>query len=101
VLWSPFPQKTYLRCPNIDDFVLLKRVFAQLETECVHLVFSEENEFGILIVGHHEDLDPVALAELLGVPQDEENDDEQVDVFEETPDRQPQKDGGSIAPPDP
>jgi hypothetical protein len=76
VVHTRFPARTYLAFDNDAEFFTLNPILAILGAEC-HLILPADNDTpGTMIVGDQEDLDPVALANAIGMSQTPPDDDE-------------------------
>jgi hypothetical protein len=71
VIHRQFPGKTTVQFHCMFQSVLLTNVFAMLGGDSCLLVTPEEDRPGLLAVMHQEHVNPVLLAEAVGIPQDE------------------------------
>jgi hypothetical protein len=69
VIWTPFPKRGDLFYRDKAEFMVLRGLFAQLHAECLVVVECQPDRVGLLAVGHHEGLNPRAVAEAIGMPQ--------------------------------
>jgi hypothetical protein len=69
VVETRYPSKTFLEYQDEDQLDLLRRVLAPLGAAIVVLREPDETCSGDLVIGHSEEIDPVLLAEGVGVEQ--------------------------------
>jgi hypothetical protein len=73
VLHSPYPERTVLRFMEEGEARLLLDLFALLRSDAQVVIPPENGRPGMLVVSHLEGLDPVGLAEAIGISQPAED----------------------------
>jgi hypothetical protein len=68
VVYNPFPRRTFLSFNDPGQGQLLVKLFASLGADA-EVVFNPREGCSIVAVSHAEGLDPVALANALGIAQ--------------------------------
>jgi hypothetical protein len=83
IVFQGFPCRSHVRYQGKDAEGILMSIFRLLFCECFPIwPVSEEKPDGVLAVAHDDGTDPVALAEAIGIPQDEPSQDTPMDVLE-------------------
>jgi len=75
-----YPLYTRLSFGNKDDYYLLWSILSCLGVESKDLSLVKGDSSGCMMVRHDEDIDPIALANAIGIPQEDDGE-EQYESF--------------------
>lgn len=84
VLYSPYPQRSRLEFQEEVELIMLLDIFRLLGAEGQAVIMPTKGKPGTLVISHEEHIDPVALANSIGVPQSEPEPDEDESVDGDT-----------------
>lgn len=68
VVYTRYPVRTYLSVHHEGQIYTLDAIFSILGAQC-HVIIPPERRRGVMIVGHNEFIDPVGLADAVGITQ--------------------------------
>lgn len=74
VVYKRHPERSFLAFNKSTEYHLLHSIFAILGCESLPLLPPGEDQQGMMIVGHQPHVDPVALAEAIGIKQPTDED---------------------------
>jgi hypothetical protein len=72
VVFTRFPERSQVSLGNTEEAMTLRAILSILDAECYVILPPRQGELGVMVVGHYEDLDPVALANAIGIKQTDE-----------------------------